>query len=129
MLVARGVQALGWAEPIVKAASWLGESVIAAVLGALFAGLAAALIWVRRRRAALVVRWIENPALAVSRWSVNYYVTAVLADSMAFAGLVGCLTLGRQWVLLAGGAAAYAGYALAFPRRRDLKPLEPAEPL
>ena len=41
------------------------------------------------------------------------------ADSL----LVYFIVSGRMWAILAGGAAAYAGYALAYPARREVADL------
>ena len=90
----------------------------------LFGGLVAALIvglaLCRRRQRANVLRLANEPDAALRRWIVDFHVMAALADALAFLGLLACALTGRSWPLLAGGALAYLGYAVARPRRSDL---------
>ena len=97
-------------------------------------GLAAALLvglgWFRVRRSLCLRRLDHELTHLLSSWTRQFYVMAALSDSLAFLGLVYFLLSGRPWVLLAGGAVSYIGYALTYPPRSDLNGLKsvPADP-
>jgi hypothetical protein len=86
-------------------------------------GTVLALAWFCWRRPRRARELASDPARAANRWTRDFYIMASLADTLAFIGLVYFLVSARYWALLAGGAAAYLGYAACYPRRRELSGL------
>ncbi len=91
----------------------------ALLLAAGAAALAVVALWRLRRRARLRRTGVHLER-ALSGWMTDFFIGTWAADATAFVGLVGFLLTGRQEALLIGGLAAYAGYALAYPSRKEL---------
>jgi hypothetical protein len=118
-IVATLMRARHWLDRPSLVERWdgpLGWSFLGSVGAALIAGLALG----RHRQRAHILRLAGEPEVALRRWIVDFHVLAALADALAFLGLLACALTGRSWPLLAGGALAYLGYAVARPRRSDL---------
>ena len=124
LILAIVMQHYGWVEtfpqarhPWDRAAAWV--TVVAVTVLLLIA-----LVWLRLRRPRVIHKLANDPAQALRRWTLNFYFMAALCELLTFTGLVYFILSGRMWAVLAGGAAAYIGYALAYPSHQELSALE-----
>jgi hypothetical protein len=120
MLAAWLMDAWGWVDRHSAASHPWDNPAGRLAVGGLAAGLALAAIVMRFYRSRRVRRAAADARDAIGRWTMHFYIMASLADSLAFLGLVYYLISGRRWSILAGGAAAYLAYALAYPPQSDL---------
>jgi hypothetical protein len=88
--------------------------------GGLAGAMLATLGWFRWQRPRLARRLADRPAEVARLWTRYFYIMATLSDSLAFLGLLCFLVSAHTLALLGGGAAAYIGYALCYPRRNEL---------
>lgn len=92
-------------------------SQIEAVTVILEAVLVGAFAVVRGRWRRRTLELAGYPPAVAQRWTRYFYVIVSLSDAAALVGLI-CFAFNGRWIaLLGGGLLAYAGYALAVPRR------------
>jgi hypothetical protein len=81
------------------------------------------LLWVRRLRRVTVRMPADDPGAALRRWVWDFYLTAAFCDTLALLGFIFFAVSGREWALLAWGAAFYLGDLLVYPRPSELEGL------
>lgn len=120
LILARVMQHYGWIETFPQARHPWDFPAARVSIAAVSALLLLALVWLRVRRPRIVQKLSDDSALALRGWVLNFYFMAAISEILAFMGLVYLIISGHMWAVLAGGAAAYLGYALAYPARKEL---------